>query len=228
LGDLPILGAANMFSIRYHLKIPALFLLIALLVICFVGCLAATNYYTARTLKKGKMMISFGTDNIFFQSTDEGLQFNKDLPFSPSMGLAIGLPYRFETGLRWYYLKTFEGTVRWQVNPVSFKYFDFSTNVHYGSFHLEVNYFKYGFTMSKQIAFVEPFVSYYWYANGDLNHLSDKDYSDALSTNLVLCFGMAIGIINGYIIPEINYQYVAGTFNEALVFYSIGFKLIFA
>jgi len=216
-----------MFSIKYYLKITSLILFISAVAIIFLGCLATTNYYTGRTLKKGKMMIFFGTDNIFYQITGDRLQFSKNMPFSPSMGLATGLPYRFETGLRWYYQKTFEGSLRWQINPESFRYFDFSANVHYGSFHLEVNYFKYGFTMSKKLPLVEPFVGYYWYANGDINRLSDEDYMDAITTNRVLCLGMVVGIKNGYIIPEINYQYIADDFSEALVFYSIGFKFDF-
>lgn len=72
--------------------------LVFLLMISLLGCLATTNYYTGRTLEKGKMMISFGMDNIIIQSTDDGLTFNKDMPVSPSLGLALGLPYRFEAG----------------------------------------------------------------------------------------------------------------------------------
>ena len=192
-----------------------------------MGCIATTNYYTGRTLKKGKMMISFGLDNIIIQSTDEGLSFNKDLPVSPSLGFAVGLPYRFEGGLRWYFQKTFEGSFRWQVNPSKFRYFDLSTNLHYGSFHLEAEYFKYGITVSKQLGRFEPFASHYWYSSGDTNPISDPDVSDIWETNRVISTGLAIGVKEGFIIPEINYQYISGNFNEALIFYSIGFKFDF-
>ena len=202
-------------------------LLLLFLIINMLGCLATTNYYTGRTLEKGKMMISFGMDNILIQSADQGLQVNKDMPVSPSLGLAGGLPHRFEAGLRWYFQKTFEGSFRWQINPRNFQYFDLSTNLHYGSFHLEANYFKYGFTLSKKIRRFEPFISHYWYANGDVGKLSDEDFSDILKTNRVLCFGMAVKVKEGFIIPEINYQYIAGDFGKALVLYSLGFKFDF-
>lgn len=197
------------------------------LMINFLGCIATTNYYTGRTLKKGRMMISFGLDNIIIQSTDDGLSFNMDMPVSPSLGLVLGLPYRFEGGLRWYYLKTFEGSFRWQVNPRKFRYFDVSTNLHYGSFHLEAEHFKYGLTASKQLGCFEPFVSHYWYASGETNPISDSDVSDIWRTNRVICAGLAIGVKEGYIIPEINYQYISGSFSDALIFYSVGFKFDF-
>ncbi len=198
-----------------------------LLMISLLGCLATTNYYTGRTLEKGKMMISFGMDNIIIQSTDDGLTFNKDMPVSPSIGLALGLPYRLEAGVRWYYLKTFEGSFRWQINSRKFRYFDVSTNLHYGSFHLEAEYFKYGLTVSKQLGRFEPFISHYWYASGEMNTISDADVSDIWKTNRVVSTGLAIGIKEGYIIPEINYQYMSGHFSDALVFYSLGFKFDF-
>ena len=201
--------------------------LLFLLMISLLGCIATTNYYTGRTLDKGKMMISFGLDNIITQNTDEGLTFNKDMPVSPSLGLACGLPYRFEAGLRWYFQKTFEGSFRWQINPEKFRYFDVSTNLHYGSFHLEAEYFKYGLTVSKQLSRFEPFLSHYWYASGEKNTIADEDFSDILKTNRVISTGIAIGIKEGYIIPEINYQYISGNFSDALVFYSLGFKFDF-
>jgi len=195
--------------------------------ICLLGCMATTNYYTGRTLEKGKMMISYGMDNIITQKTDDGFSFNKNMPFSPSLGFALGLPYRFEAGLRWYFQKTFEGSIRWQINPREFKYFNISTNLHYGSFHLAAEYLKYGLTVSKQFGRFEPFVSHYWYANGETNSISDPDLSDMWKTNRVISTGIAIGVKEGYIIPEINYQFISGNFNDALVLYSLGFKYDF-
>jgi hypothetical protein len=210
---------------RYKRRLFFLFNII--LILNLFSCIATTNYYTARTLERKKMMILFGLDNVFVQSTESGLQFNKDMPFSPSLGLALGLPYRLETGVRWYFQKTFEGSLRWQVNPKSFRYVDLSTNLHYGSFYLEVNYFKYGLTVSKQIYRIEPFISYYWYSNGEITSLSEDDFTDILKTNRVICFGMALKVKEGYIIPEVNYQYIKNNIKEALVFYSIGFKFDF-
>jgi hypothetical protein len=201
-----------------------LFPLIIALIVGLVGCIATTNYYTGRTLEKGKAIISPGLDNIIIQSTDEGLSINKNMPFSPSFGFAVGLPYRFEVGLRWYFQKTFEGSFRWQINPRKFRYFDISTNLHYGSFYLQEKYFKYGLTVSKQLNRFEPFISHYWYSSGETNSLSNPDFSDIWETNRVVSTGLAIQIKKGLIIPEINYQYISGHFSDALIFYSIGFR----
>lgn len=87
----------NLVRIPFQQSLIILFLFS--LMINFLGCIATTNYYTGRTLKKGRMMISFGLDNIIIQSTDDGLSFNMKMPVSPSLGLALGLPYGFEGGL---------------------------------------------------------------------------------------------------------------------------------
>jgi hypothetical protein len=76
----------------------------------------------------------------------------------------------------------------------------------------------------KRIKRFEPFISHYWYANGDVGKLSDEVFSGILKTNRVLCFGMALKVKEGFIIPEVNYQYIAGDFGNALVLYSLGFK----
>jgi len=190
-------------------------------IIGFWNCAPTTNYYTGRTLEKGKMMYSFGMDNILIQNPGDGFSFNKNI-VTPSLGFARGFPYRFEAGLRWYFQKTFEGSLRWQINPRDFPYFDISTNFHYGSYYLAAEYFKYGLTFSKQFYRFEPFVSHYWYANGEMN--PDPGVSDIWKNNRVMSTGIAIKIKEGYIVPEINYQFTSNSFNYAYIFYSLGIR----
>ncbi len=78
---------------------------ILLLIIALSGCTASSNFYSARTLEENKFAVSFGADDIVTKSSgssSENIGISKDLPFAPSVGIIYGLPFRLETGLRWY------------------------------------------------------------------------------------------------------------------------------
>jgi len=137
-----------------------------LLIFLIISSCITTNYYTARTLEKGKTVLTGGVDNLIWIEEDEGIV-DKNLSFSLSLGVATGLPWRFETGIRGYFPYIYEANLRHQLNPREFEWFDISANGHIGvSFSEEFEevsdpYFKYGLTISKEILNIQPYVSYY-------------------------------------------------------------------
>ncbi len=164
-----------------------------------------TNYYTARTLEQGKTVMTPGVDNLIWIEEDEGIV-KKDVAFTPSLGIATGLPWRFETGIRFYFPYVLEANLRQQLNPRTFKWFDLSANFHMGVCFVDdfedisEPYYKYGFTISKEILTLQPYLGYYlnnsFLMNGD---------SDDLSDYTVICFGLAIPFKGNLIFPEWNY-----------------------
>jgi hypothetical protein len=198
----------------YHLSYP-LFCLVLL-----SGCIT-TNYYTGRTLEQGKTVVTPGVDNLVLITRDEGV-IEKDLSFSLSVGVATGLPWRFETGIRTYFPYIWEANLRHQLNPRSFDWFDLSANFHAGVIFSEKfddvapPYYKYGFTISKEIFTLQPFVGYYW--NNKFEFERDSERNDFE----IICFGIAIPFRDDLIIPECNYyRSPSGDFH----IYSIGIGL---
>jgi hypothetical protein len=143
--------------------------------------------------------------------------------FSPSLGIAAGLPHRFETGIRYYAPYVFEGNVRHQLNPRSFSAFDMSVNFHMGTLFsnwfrdMSNPYFKYGLTLSRQISGYQPFVSFYLNKNYNFDDIDDDflDYS-------TLCFGLAIPYKENLIIPECNY--LMGNDGNGIISIGIGIR----
>ena len=172
-------------------------------IFCF-GCIT-TNYYTGQTLEEGETVVTPGLDNLVWITEDEGVV-EKNLAFSISFGVATGLPWRLEAGIRGYFPYTYEANIRHQINPRSFDWFDLSANFHVGvTFTEEFEdisppYYKYGITLSKEIDGFQPFVSYYW----NKSYLVRKD-SDDFSDYSIICFGLAIPFRDDLIIPECNY-----------------------
>ena len=203
------------------------FNLLFLIPVLFCGCLATTNYYTARTLPAGKMTISPGMDDLIIQSTDKARIIKKPLYFLPSLGLYIGLPYRLEAGVRWYFTNTYEGILRWQLNPKWFNKFYASANFHYGWFQESFQYYKYGVTVSKPIGELEPYVGYYQFSRGEEDRIVSVDFDDILDTHRVISLGISIPIRAGHVFPEINYQFSKYEFGSGLLFYSVGFRTKF-
>jgi hypothetical protein len=168
------------------------------------GCIT-TNYYTARTLEKGKTVMTPGIDNLIWIETDEGL-IPKDVYFTPSLGFAAGLPWRLETGMRFYLPYILEANLRHQLNPSTFKLFDISVNVHVGAClgnemkYISHPYYKYGLTISKEIYTLQPYFSYYLNKNYFVENKSDGLYDFS-----IICFGMAIPLQDILIFPEWNY-----------------------
>ena len=198
------------------LNLPFLILMITI----FASCVT-TNYYTARTLDQGETVITPGVDNLIW-ITRNGEVVEKHLAFSVSLGVATGLPWRFETGIRGYFPYIYEANLRHQINPKSFEAFDISANFHCGigiteKFReISQPYIKYGITISKEISTIQPYLSYYL----------SKDYIFILEDNpgeaadySILCFGVAIPFKTDLIFPECNY-YMVSEGKEG--FFSIG------
>jgi hypothetical protein len=180
------------------------FIQIGIVLALLTGCVT-TNYYTGQTLEEGETVLTPGIDNLLWITEDDGVV-EKNLAFSISFGVAAGLPWRLETGIRGYFPYTYEANVRHQINPRSFDWFDLSANFHAGVTFTEKfedlspPYYKYGFTLSKEIKNFQPFISYYW----NKSYLVEKD-SDDFSDYSIICFGLAIPFRHDLIIPECNY-----------------------
>ncbi|MEJ2545879.1 MAG: hypothetical protein P8Y99_17590, partial [Calditrichaceae bacterium] len=86
-------------------------------------------------------------------------------------------------------------------------------------------YLKYGMTISKEIAWIQPFLSYYRFIplTRDRYFLdSDKDYY--IDSNISA--GLAFSVKNEYlVIPEINYQISNADFSEGLLYFGIGLRV---
>lgn len=216
----------NIFIFRTKYLLTSLFTIS--IILNLMGCFATTNYYTGKTLANKKMMLTGGFDNIIVHNYKGDFYPQDEIMIFPSVSLSRGFPKRFEAGLRWYFLKTFEGSVRWQVNPNNFNAFDLSTNLHYGTYNFFTNYFKYGLTLSKQLNQVEPYLSYYQYANGNITKPLDSDWDSFYNKNRVFSIGLSHSVKNwGYIVPEINFQVIGNDFKNTITFYSIGFRFDF-
>ncbi|MBN2425452.1 MAG: hypothetical protein JXR46_11910 [Calditrichaceae bacterium] len=190
----------------------------------FFGC-ATTNYYTAQTLEQGQMALTPGIDNLILV-VDDDENIEKDAAFTPSLGIATGLPYRFETGIRAYIPYILEANLRHQLNPRTFKYFDLSINGHMGVvFSDEFSsvsdpYFKYGLTLSKEIGAFQPFVSYYFNKSYVF-----RDESDGAVDYKIICFGLAFRHKGNLIIPEFNY-YKQDYVSKGILSFGIGIRAI--
>ena len=183
------------------------------------GCIT-TNYYTGRTLEKGRTVLTPGVDNLLLIERESGVV-EKNLAFSISMGFATGLPLRFETGLRCYFPFIWEANLRHQITPRSFDWFDLSANFHAGIVFstrfegVSPPYYKYGFTLSKEILSLQPFISYY------LNNKFKFERVDERTDFRIISFGIAIPNDVDLIIPECSY-YRSPSRKD---FYSIGIGL---
>ena len=184
---------------------------------------ATTNYYTAQTLDQGQTVLTPGVDNLLLIVDNEGI-IKKDFSFSPSLGIATGLPFRFETGIRSYFPYVLEANLRQQINPRTFKHFDISINGHMGVFisnelrSLSDPYFKYGLTLSKETGSVQPFISYYLNTNYAFKNETEK----AINYSIV-CFGIAFKHNQDLVIPEFNY-YKSANGIKGILSFGIGIR----
>ena len=182
----------------------------------FSGCMT-TNYYTGKTLESGKTVVTPGADNLILIESKEGIV-EKDIAFSISMGVATGLPWRFEVGIRNYFPYIWEANVRHQLNPRSFNWFDLSANFHAGVVfspkfeEVSPPYYKYGFTLSKEILSLQPFVSYYINNQFEFERVAQRTDFE------IICFGIGIPFKGDLIIPECSYYRSPSGVN----FYSVG------
>lgn len=197
----------------------------ALLFILVINSCLTTNYYTARTLDKGETVLTPGLDNLLIDSSEEA---QRVIAFSPGLGIVYGPGYRLETGVRLSFPFLLEGNVRYQINPKTFSWFDLSANLHSGfiinnNLHTKnAPFWKYGFTISKQIRTIEPYFSFYL-----IKHYQpyDKDILDEEYFNFKnFTFGTALPIFKyDQLFPEINYLINENT-GEIIYTFSIGLR----
>lgn len=162
------------------------------------GC-ATPNYYTGRTLKEGETDIIGGFDNaLWVNETKEDSEWDVALKPSASLGIFRGLPWRFEAGLRMYLPYTLEASLRHQINPRSFDWFDISANFHVGTLWLEP-YTKYGLMLSKEINDYHPYVGLFAYNSYLLETETDVHFDYG-----VIMLGLGIPLKDFYLMPEIN------------------------
>jgi hypothetical protein len=203
-------------------KILTCFLVISVIFISlftFNGCVAASSYYSAKTLETNKFALAVGADDIILKNSkasSASIGISKDLPFAPSIGMAYGLPFRFETGLRWYPPRFVEISLRDQVTPITFEPFDFSIDLSYAGLIDAYSYIKYGATISRNIYGFEPFFHYYFYnmtgkmkglATGDLDGFITNISKYLINNSRTVGFGIGIPYKKLEFFPTVDYQY---------------------
>ena len=199
--------------------------------VIFSGCVVTSNYYTGQTMEEKKLAFAIAADDIIIKSEDKSVEVKKSKLFTPSIIVSYGLPFRFETSLRYIPTKFFDGALRYQVNPRSFDILDCSLNMHYGILLNSYSYLKYGITVSKNINGFEPYVNYFAYkfigangidvSDGYMSGVTEKFIND----NQSIGFGIGIPLRKAKIYPEISYQYYANGFGNGLIHFGIGFRV---
>ncbi len=196
------------------------------------GCVASSNFHTGRTLEETKIALAFGADDIITKSNDKYLTISKGRPCVLSFGLAYGLPFRFETALRYYPTEFLEASLRYQINPRSFTIFDCSLNCSYARFFGGYSYLKYGISISKNIHEYEPYIHYSFYhkvgsTEGDFSGGFISGLTGILIDNsLSIGLGVALPFHTAKILPEIDYQYFGTNVSHGIWHFGIGFRTI--
>ncbi len=216
----------------------SIYFLVLFLIIVLDGCTASSNFYSARTLEENKFAVSFGADDIVTKSSgssSENIGISKDLPFAPSVGIFYGLPYRLETGLRWYPIRFLEGSLREQLNPRSFNTFDASINLSYAGLIGVYSYLKYGATISKNINEFEPFIYYsFYHTMGNMTGLTGSSGLDGFITNLssdiinnsrTIGFGIGLPLGKTKFYPEVDYDYYENNITNGIWHFGVGLRL---
>ena len=200
--------------------------LLLLFTLAIISCIS-TNYYTARTLAKGETVLLPGLDNLLMGSNEAP---KKEIVFTPDMGIARGLCYLLEAGVRYSFPFLLEGNVHYQLNPESFKWFDLSANLNSGVFfrdnfrQLSNPFLKYGLILSKRIRSAEPYFSFYF-----INHFLSYDNDKEEFLNFKnFTIGIALPVFKyNKLFPEINYLRSEST-GKGIYTFSIGFRFHFS
>ncbi len=195
------------------------------------GCVASSNFYSGRTLEEGKVAIAVGADDIILKSSDPAVTVEKGKGFAPSFGAAVGLPWRFELGARYFPTNFLELSLRDQINPRDFDIINASVNLHYGLLFGYYSYFKYGVTISKNIAEFEPYVHYAAYRFlGSTTSIFDDSFlsgveEEFINNNRVIGFGIGLPIRSAKFFPEANYQYFGNDLSHGIWHFGIGLRV---
>ena len=195
------------------------------------GCVNTSNFYSGRTLEENKYSLAIAADDLILTSKDNSITVSKSQPFTPSVAFAYGLPYRFESSIRYIPTRFIDFNLRDQINPRSFDFFDCSLNLDYATLVNNYSYLKYGATVSKSIHDFEPYVNYseYKFINANSADVSDRFIvgigQEIVNRNRSLGFGIGIPLRKAKIYPEINYQDIGNGFNKAIVHFGIGFRV---
>jgi hypothetical protein len=201
---------------------------ILLVVSTLYGCVATSHYYTARTVEENTFAFGIGADDIAIESADQTIEVSKKAVLIPSIAIAYGLPYRLETGLRWYPPRFLEGSLRYQINPPTFHIVDGSINLTFAHLFGGYSYLRYGISISKNIHEFEPFVhySFYNFLGADKGDFSDSFISgaidDFISNNRSIGFGVALPIRKAKLFPEVDYQYFDNDIDKGLWRFGVG------
>jgi len=203
---------------------------VVLVTVLFSGCLMTPHYHTGETLAPKKISLITAVNNLVMGSRYDEIEINNEINFGFHLGLRYGLPYRLEAGLHVMLPRLIEGRLRWQINPRSFEYFDVSIDGTYGGMLSNIEYIKYGFTISKEIGPVTP---YAYYCQNDMQLARTSDGLEGLIDNFVqhafdissdTGFGFEVKLPHGATLcPELNYQIYNEHFEEGI--FSIGIAL---
>ncbi len=200
------------------------------LAIVLSGCVASSNFYTGRTLGSGKFSPGIGVDDLLIKSTDEAVTSSSSVAFVPSFMFAYGLPLRLEADARFVIPRLLELSLRDQINPRSFRIFDFAPDVTFGDLFGGYTYLRYGGTLSKDIGGIEPYVHYslYQFLKATSTDFSTSFFSASLAelTNEDRAIGVGVGIpLGGFeLYPEFDYQYFGNNLNRGIYTFGIGIR----
>lgn len=181
------------------------------LVMFLSGCVT-TNGYTAKTLDRGKVVLTPGVNNLLTVEQGSNDDVNTQAGLIPALGVAGGITDNIEIGARWHAPSTVEANLRFQLTPKSFEAFTLSTNAHAGMiFNISgigdgderQGYSKLGATLGKVMNGYEPFISYYRYTTP--LELVSADVFDREVRWSVLTLGIGIPWKNDLMVPELNY-----------------------
>jgi len=197
----------------------------------FFGCVASSDFYTAKTLEPAKFAPGLGFDDIMIRSTDNSVKPSTTFAFVPSFLFACGLPLQFEADGRFVLPQLLEVSLRDQITPKSFKLFDFAPDVSFGDLFGEYTYLRYGGTLSKDLGFIEPYIHYHFYhflhatssdLSGPFFTVDDVSYTVDNDRGIGVGIGIPVGRIEFY--PEFDYQYFRNDLRTGMYTFGIGIR----
>lgn len=204
---------------------------VIMLAVSVCGCMTGSTFYTARTLRPGKFSPGFGAEDLLLKSTEPSALSITKVAIVPSFLFRLGLPLRFETDAKFIPPEFIQVSLRDQINPRSFRLFDFAPEVTFGDLFHAFSYLSYGATLSKDIGGFEPYVHYSIY---DFLHYNGVDFSNNGLFSILVgslvnndrFIGLGVGIpLSGFeLYPEVDYQYFRNDLRYGVYSFGIGIR----
>lgn len=199
--------------------------------ILFAGCMAGDTFYTGRTLRPGKFSPGFGAQDLLLKSTIPSASHSTNLSIVPSFLFRLGLPLRFESDAQFIPPAFIQVSLRDQINPRSFRLFDFAPEATFGDLFHVFSYMRYGATVSRDVGGFEPYVHYSIY---EFLHYTGTDFSNngllsipissLINNDRVIGLGVGIPLGGFELYPEVDYQYFRNDPRSGVYSFGIGIR----